>query len=636
VSRWEISLAALVLLAALAGVRISNTTRKPSVQARFAQGGVAVDLEVDPVADERRGQPLRAGDEVAFRFRITDAATGAPFGKGYPVAWVDRRRADEAGGDDGCRAKMRGFLEGSLFRRADIDLNEYQVLVLNDDATISVVDPRFGFGGTKLLSLVSLRSAGADWALTGDQSALFVSMPRSARVAVVNPVTWMVDREIEAGVRPGRMALQPDEGYLWVLDEGTGTAPLATVISPRGRRVVARIGAGGGASAIAFSDDSRTAFITRPGAGKVAVVDIPSLTVVREIAAGRAPGAVAWSALSRAAYVADAEDGGVTVIDGERREAAARIAAGPRLSGIRFAPGGRLGVAWSAELDRLAILDASSNQVVQSATISGGPDQVTFSDTLAYVRQRASETVLVIPVDRAGATGEGTPAGEFPGGQAAPGRASLPDSIVVAPGGGAVLVANAADRAVYYYKEGMAAPMGHFSTYGRTPRGVLVLDRSLRERSPGIHETVARLPSPGKYDVAFLLDAPRMVHCFTIDVAEDSVPRAGDRLVPELADPSLTLTAGRSSQVRIRLRDAATGEPWDEPGGVEVLAYLSPGIWQTRGRAEPDRDGVYTLDLTPPQAGVYSIVVMSPPPGATLQTGAPMTLAALAAEPPAR
>ena len=46
---------------------------------------------------------------------------------------------------------------------------------------------------------------------------------------------------------------------------------------------------------------------------------------------------------------------------------------------------------------------------------------------------------------------------------------------------------------VYYYKEGMAAPMGSFSNYGRRPRAVRVVDRSLREQSPGIYRTEARL-----------------------------------------------------------------------------------------------------------------------------------------------
>ena len=74
----------------------------------------------------------------------------------------------------------------------------------------------------------------------------------------------------------------------------------------------------------------------------------------------------------------------------------------------------------------------------------------------------------------------------FPAGQNPPDKASRPSpaaSIVQVPGANAVLVANPADRAIYFYKEGMAAPLGHFRNYNREPRAVLVVDRSLQERS---------------------------------------------------------------------------------------------------------------------------------------------------------
>ena len=48
-----------------------------------------------------------------------------------------------------------------------------------------------------------------------------------------------------------------------------------------------------------------------------------------------------------------------------------------------------------------------------------------------------------------------------------------------------MLVANPADRLVYYYMEGMAAPMGNFRAAGRSPKAALVLDRSLRETRAG-------------------------------------------------------------------------------------------------------------------------------------------------------
>jgi hypothetical protein len=48
------------------------------------------------------------------------------------------------------------------------DLNVYYVLVMNEDNTISVVDPLFGFGGSKLLSYVRLDTT--TWAVVASTS----------------------------------------------------------------------------------------------------------------------------------------------------------------------------------------------------------------------------------------------------------------------------------------------------------------------------------------------------------------------------------------------------------------------------------------------------------------------------------
>ncbi len=75
-------------------------------------------------------------------------------------------------------------------------------------------------------------------------------------------------------------------------------------------------------------------------------------------------------------------------------------------------------------------------------------------------------------------------------------------------------MANPVDKVLYYYSEGMAAPMGNFQNYRREPLAVMVVDRSLREIKPGIYSTTIKLPASGRYDVAFLNDSPRVSHCF--------------------------------------------------------------------------------------------------------------------------
>jgi hypothetical protein len=44
------------------------------------------------------------------------------------------------------------------------------------------------------------------------------------------------------------------------------------------------------------------------------------------------------------------------------------------------------------------------------------------------------------------------------------------------------------------------------------------LDLDLREEAGGTYEAVTRLGRPGRYEVAFFLGSPRLVHCFEVEV----------------------------------------------------------------------------------------------------------------------
>lgn len=607
----------VVLLGVAAGAAAGEDVVSPAAPTgrRAVEGGIALELAVEPVSSRggTAAEP-REGDAVV-RFRLADAATGTPLAGAYPAAWMDRLGKDPVSDSHRCAEKVKEFLGGSLFTRPAVDLNVYFVVVLNQDATLSVVDPLFGYGGTQLLALVDLDSPGEDWALAADQSRLFVSMPESKRVAVVNTASWKKVASLDVGPRPGRVALQPDGAYLWVALDGPDGAGVA-VVDTRSLTVAARISTGGGRHDLALSDDSRFAFVSNRDEGTVSIIDVAKLVKVRDVAAGRAPVSLAFSRLARAVYVAS-EDGTITAVGspGQGMEEPIRVAAEPGLGAIRFAPGGRLAFVVNPQQNRLYILDGSTNRIVQRADIEGGPDQVTFSGDLAYLRQRRTDTVLMVPLQEIGKEGQPVPVVDFTGGQNPLGKVSRPspaDSIVRAPGATAVLVANPADGAIYYYKEGMAAPMGSFTNYGHEPRAVLVVDRSLKERSPGSYETVARL-QPGRYRVALFLDSPRSVHCFELDVAEDP-DLAAQRLrqQPVRVEPRIpgrVLTAGETAKLDFRLTDPVTGKAVDGLTDVDVLVYLGAGNWHRRQWARGVGDGVYEIDFVPPAGGTYQVAV---------------------------
>jgi len=599
----------------------------PAVVSRAVEQGIAVELAITPLAAHPGPPGLREGQDVAVRFHVTDAAGQALAGLS-PAAWLDRLPAAEVAPPE-CAARVKELAGGSLFNQAELDLNSYYVLALDEDAGINVVDPLFGFGGSKLLTSIPLLSPGEDWALAADRRRLFVSEPDADRVAVIDTGTWKVAAQVAAGHRPTRLGLQPDGARLWaIVDEEAAVAVIdATGASgatggtgatgASGASVLARIATGKGPHDLAFSADGALVFVTNAGAGTVSLIDARRLEKVADLRTGSRPTAIAWSPLAAAAYVADEQDGTIVAIDGRRRAVAARIAARPGVAVIRFAPGGRFAFVLNPRESTVQVIDAETNRVVTTGTTRQGPDQVVFSDQLAYIRHRGTDTVLMVPLRGLGEAGRPLEAADFTGGQHPLGegaRPSLADGIVPAPDPGTVLVANPADRAIYYYVEGMAAPSGSFHDYGHQPRAVLVVDRGLRERGrPGSYEATVRLPGPGRYRLPFFLDAPRVVHCFEVELQPDpELAAARRRSAPVRVEPLLdqsTVAVGTPVRLRFRLTDPASGLPATGVDDLVMMAYTISGEWQVRAPAREVGAGIYAAEFVPPEAGTYTVIV---------------------------
>ncbi len=591
----------------------------PSGHYQVEHSGLRVDLTLDSLAEPRPAGRFEERDPLSVSIRVTDAATGAPMAGLSPAAWLDLIPSAADDGPQACKLKLQNFLSGALLSAPAVSLNSFYVVALNSEPSLTVIDPLSGFGGSKLLALVDLSSPGEDWVLTRDGAWLFVSLPASGRVAVVDTARFKLVTEIETGGRPSRLLLQPDEGYLWVADGSTAAGSGVTVIDTARRTVVGRIATGAGPHDLAVAGDGRHVFVTNETAGTLSVLEVDSLSRRAEIATGPRPVALAYSALSGAVYVSDAVAGTVTVVDAARHQVVAQIEAEPGLGQVRFAPDGRLAFVVNPGADKVHILDGASHRLVQTAEVEDEPYQVSFTDTLAYIRHRASETVMMVPLAAVGEPGRTVPVASFPGGQKAPGStvpASLAAGIVPADKPTAVLVGNPLDRTIYYYMEGSAAPMGSFQNYGREPRAVLAVDRSLRQSAAGVYEAKARLAGAGVYDLALFVDSPRISHCFRFEV-EANPELERQRLAAQGARVDfLTLAdevaVGEPVAVRFRLSDPVSGLPMAGLRDVVARAFLVPGIWQGRLPAVEIAAGLYQVELTPAAAGSYVVQLEAP------------------------
>jgi hypothetical protein len=188
------------------------------------------------------------------------------------------------------------------------------------------------------------------------------------------------------------------------------------------------------------------------------------------------------------------------------------------------------------------------------------------------------------------------------------------------PEGNGALVANPPEKTVYYYAEGMAAPMGSNQNYGLEPRGVLVVDRGLQETQPGVYRSSLSFAQEGAYDVAFLLDSPRIATCFAAAVEPDPVRkgRDADRARVEFLTRASKIYVGEPTEIRFELTGAADHQPDRHRHDVRLLAVLAPGVWQTQEIAHPSQNG-YRAVFTPPRRGMYYFFVESPALGLRYQ-----------------
>jgi YVTN family beta-propeller protein len=594
----------------------AQTTPAPGGAQSLVKEGVAVEFRVRPLdPGKSEAGALVEGQDVSVEFKITDAATGAALSGIRPSAWIDGREGTTD--PKQCHEKIQSFLQGSMSTRPDIDLNTYYILTLNQEANISVIDPLVGFGTTKLYTLVFLKSPGEDWAQSRDGRRLYVSMPAANAVAVVDTATWKVIANVDVGLRPTRLALQPDEKYLWVsVDSPAGAKSPGgvTAVDTNALKAVKHVPAGEGRREIVISPDDRFAYVTSEQDGTLSVIDVRQLARVKQLKTGTRPVSLTFSPLGKAVYVADEADGTVTVVGAEGHEVRARIQTDPGLTAVRFAPDGRWGFALNRRAGVVEIFDAATNSRLKAVTVEKEPDQITFTDDYAYVHSLGNENVTMI---RLAGLADGKPVTitRFPGGQIAPGQSPLrssADLMMPAPEAGSMLVANPADKQIYYYMEGMSAPSGSYQNYGRVPRAVRVVDRSLRETSLGVYSTDLRLDGSGKFDVAFLTDSPRVVNCFELSVKPNPAEHPPLALEVEPLYKERTLPVGATTRLRFKVLDGKTGQPAAGLKDFGVMALLSPGNWTDRQWARSLGEGVYEVEFVAPQAGVYYVFVQCP------------------------
>ena len=593
-------------LARLLGVAAAAVLSAGSARAQPVEvAGVAVEVSV---------APLDGGPQSRIAFRVTDARSGQPLVGLHPLAWMTRAARPEAPDDAACRDRVKGLLEGRLAGRAEADLNRFLLLALNGDASISFIDPQVAFSRTRLEALLALPSPGADWALSRDGGTLYVSMPDADAVAVVDTATHRLRAAIPTGPgsRPTRLALAPGSGRLWV--DLAGAEAVAVVADDA---LAARLDAPHGAHRFAFSSDGATVLVSGTASGRVAFMDAAALAGRTGIDLGDPPAAIGYGPASGLFYAA-LEAGGVVALDPRSGGLVATVAAPPGIAALGFEPDGRFALLANRVEGTLSVLDTADHRLSAPVVAAEGADQIAFSRSYAYVRGQQAARFALFELDqlRQGRLEPVVIRTDDGGTEAAEAEPALAAMTAPSPDGAGAMLAGAGGRRIYVYAEGMMAPAGTLDAYGHRVRGLLVHDRSLRETAPGTYAGTVRLARAGSFDVPFLIDRPRLVHCFRTEVAGEGRAAAAQGLrVEPVADADGPVLPGVPVRLAFRIVDPATGEAVRGLRDVQVLAFEPPGTWQRRRVARDGGNGIYAAAWAFPRPGRYDIALSIPSRG---------------------
>lgn len=619
----------LLVLLALEAAVLPARAAETAPLATIEREGVRLRVWIEP--ETGRAQ-LQSQQPARLRIGVTSMLDDAPLPGVQPGAWLDR--LDGAAPDAAaCARRVGGYLSRGLTERPWRDLTGYHVLLLNGDASLSVLDPRTNFAGkSSLRTVVPLPGNGFDWDLSPTHERLFVSVPATQQVAVVDMATLGQPLLLKAPGSPGRVRVHPAGRQLWVgvpqpaprrsntgVQPGEGGVWLVDVNDPARHAWVAT---GNGHHEFAFDPDG-LALVTNRDAGTVSFVDGVAALERRRASTGGVPIAAAFDARARQFIVAEAREGALHRFDHTGR-ALDKLALAPGLGPMAVSPDGRWLLVLNPAGNRIHVVDLPAWRQAHDIPVGGRPFQLDFSSAYAFVRALDREDVTMVQL----ASLAGSPLVQrFTAGEKRPADAPelpLATQLAVLPDDNGVFVLSPQDGTLYTYMQGMNAPMGGISPRGHPLRAVRVARQGLLSTGRGMYEARVTMPRAPAVVLALATDRPSTRHCLRVALAADGAERVarpttriewqvsgeagagqhvGFTLDGDAAlawPPSLTVWVFQPGGARVALVAERTGlQALDAATGRAVyaarLADLAPGAYYAH--VSPTPDGVVSPAL---------------------------------------
>jgi hypothetical protein len=299
------------------------------------------------------------------------------------------------------------------------------------------------------------------------------------------------------------------------------------------------------------------------------------------------PLAAAWSPLAQRWLVATA-DARLLLIDPVQPDAVQSLTLTSAATTLAVFDGGRHAIAGLGESRAAVIVDVASATLTQTVPTVAAVGEIAFSEAFAYLHsaEDAQATLVSLADARQGRARPVTIAAGNAGAAGSPDRDTRPGArtLVQAPDGMSMLIANRHDGHIYQYAEGMMAPVGSFSNYKRSAASLMLLNHGFESLGAGRYRTTLRHAQGGAHELVVSGVQPRFANCLALALPE--VPDARREQLAARPRPALVraepVDGGHALAVEVRLDDAASGAPLAAVSDLVLLAFDRRSGWQRR------------------------------------------------------
>lgn len=317
-----------------------------------------------------------------------------------------------------------------------------------------------------------------------------------------------------------------------------------------------------------------------------------------EVPVGKGPVSVAWSAAAQRAIVLSIEDGVLSQVDPVSAKVTHHLVLTRGVLQSALFDGGRYAITINHQSHRASLIDLASSRVVDEVPVAQHPDQVIISREFAYVRGQSSPNVTLLNLAQA-RTGKLSVSTVSLGRKAPRDEAAginVATAMALAPEGNGIYIANAADKTIYRYTEGLMAANGSLSNYARAIRGLMVLDTSLAQIDAGVFSASFAVAKAGRYDVVVRNANPALVACFVAQIDHITTSNMATQ-TPLPNRVTVEMDASGRYLLRLNLQAANGTVPED---GILFLFAQQQG-WQQRSHLRRDvKSGILSSSLQLP------------------------------------